>query len=74
MGKCFLKKKLATDEDQQQSTGRSAHQEDTEVELFLQEQPRINFLLPTLINQHNLFYLNGKPQEFISSFFQPPRC
>jgi len=73
-GKCFLQKKLATDEDQQQSTGKSAHQINTQVELFLQELTQIDFLLPALISQHNFFYLNGKPQEFTSSFFQPPQC
>lgn len=72
-GKCFLQKKLAADEDQQQPVGKSAHPEDTQVELFLHKLIQIDFRLPVLIIRHNLFYLNGKSQEFTPSFFQPPQ-
>jgi hypothetical protein len=73
-GKCFLQKKLAADEDQQQSSGKSAYQKDTQAEFFLQKIAKIDFRFPALIIQHNFFYLNGKSQEFTPSFFQPPRC
>jgi hypothetical protein len=72
-GKCFLQKKLTADEDQQQSTGKSVHHEDVQVEFFLHKLIQIDFQLPALITQHNFFYLNGKSQEFTPSFFQPPQ-
>jgi hypothetical protein len=72
-GKCFLRKKLALDEDQQQSPGKSSHAEDTQVELFLHELIEIDFGLPALTSHHNLFYINGKSQEFSFCSFQPPR-
>jgi hypothetical protein len=72
-GKCFLQKKLAADEDQQQPAGKSTHQEDAQVEFFLQKIEKIDFRFPAFIIQHSFFYLNGKSQEFTFSFFQPPR-
>jgi hypothetical protein len=72
-GKCFLQKKLAIDDDQQPSPGKSSHAEDIQVELFLHELIQIDFGLPVLSSQHSLFYINGKSQEFSSSSFQPPR-
>lgn len=72
-GKCFLQKRLAADEEQQQPAGKSAHQ-DIQVELFLQPLVQIDFRLQALSRQHNFLYLNGKSQEFASSFFQPPKC
>ena len=72
-GKCFLQKKLAT-EDQQQTNGKSIHSENAQTEFFPEEPIQINFRIPALINQHNSFYLEGKSQEFTPSSFQPPQC
>lgn len=73
-GKCFLQKKMAIDEDQQQSSGKQAHQEDAGVDLFLDDQILVNLRLPLLIKSRNFFCLNGASQEFAPSFFQPPQC
>ena len=72
-GKCFLQKKLAADEDQQQPAGKSAHP-DTQPDLFLDKIVQIDFRLSALITQHNFFYLDGKSREFTPSLFRPPRC
>ena len=71
-GKCFLQKKLASDEGPQQSAGKLVLQ-DAQPDLFLPKPLQVDFRLPILIVDRVFFYLNGKSQEFIPPYFQPPR-
>ena len=73
-GKCFLQKKLANEEDQQQPGGNSSKQENGPVELFLYQAVQVDFRLPSSMHEYNFGHLNGKSQEFIRSFFQLPQC
>ena len=54
-GKCFLQKKLAEEDGQQQSSGKSAQREDGQVQFFLNKISKIEFSLPAFIHQHNSY-------------------
>jgi hypothetical protein len=73
-GKCYLKKKLAADEDQQQPTGKPSFEKDIQLQLFLNNYVQPEFSINQLVIHHNSFYNDGKAQDFIDSFFQPPQC
>ena len=45
-GKCFLQKKLAADEDQQQPSGKTTQRENSQVEFFIDKIAKIDFSLP----------------------------
>jgi hypothetical protein len=73
LGKCFLHKKLAKDESQQQTPGRSGQKEESPLPLFSRHA-----LLPELSCApadctHSTRWLPGNSQEFIHSIFQPPQ-
>lgn len=72
-GKCYLKKRLAEDQSQQGTPGKDAWHE----EMPLQVQ-RTGFELPApevtiILITHATRYLDDQPQDYIPSFFAPPR-
>ena len=71
-GKCYLQKKLASDEDQQKPDGRTISTKDIKCDYFLQQIARINFTYVPAANHGSPYYINGDSQEFINSYFQPP--
>jgi hypothetical protein len=71
-GKCFLRKQLVADENQQQSSGRSFHQQDNRTDLFLTQRFQIDAIqgIP-LIRGYGQYLVSGL-QQFSQPFFQPP--
>jgi len=72
-GKCYLNKKIAADESQQQAPGRSAQKD----EVLLQRHAP-GKLLPELVFfavaiDHSTRHLDGASEDWSSSFFPPPR-
>lgn len=74
MGKCFLQKKLANDEGQQQSPDKPIRLTGTDFELFLHKEQRINLDLPLMDNRFHFFNFNSKLPQYYPSVFQPPQC
>jgi hypothetical protein len=73
-GKCFLNKKMAADQSQQQAPGKGGQKEESPVQL----QASINTLpalqAPVLIVRNPARYLASCSQVFIHSVFQPPQA
>jgi hypothetical protein len=74
LGKCFLHKKLAGDESQQQAPGRSGQKEESPLPLFSQrtQLPELS-CLPAGCT-HSTRWLPANSREFIHSIFQPPQA
>ncbi|MDE3184211.1 MAG: hypothetical protein KGM16_12410 [Bacteroidota bacterium] len=72
-GKCYLKKKLAADEDQQQPASKNAVQKNLQQDLFLSEPMRINFSFAKDMILHASLYRFSDSQEFVKSIFEPPQ-
>jgi hypothetical protein len=71
-GKCFLKKQLTKDNDQQTS-GKSRQNVNSQV--FFDKNIIASILPPAIsIQKNTTSYLCGKSQEYILSFFQPPQA
>lgn len=72
-GKCYLNKKLAEDQSQQQTPGKDAQHE----EIPLQASQSVNILpepvVTILHHRHATRHPDGEPQDYIPSFFAPPR-
>lgn len=71
-GKCYLQKKLASDDDQQKPFNKTTDTKDIQSDFYLQELVRISFEIKPAINHRSPFYINGISQEYIASVFQPP--
>ena len=72
-GKCFLRKKLAADEDQQQPASKASIQKNLQPDLFLQNPIQINVSMEKMMIIHHPFYGCRKSQDFIKSIFEPPQ-
>jgi hypothetical protein len=72
-GKCFLGKKLASDEDQQQSPGKGGQREQSQPQWFPAHSIETAFLSPLIITPDFQQYLLGHLQDFTRTFFQPPQ-
>jgi hypothetical protein len=70
-GKCYLKKQLTKDDDQQQPA--NSNQKD-EVTFFAEEPLLWNWLFPASTEKRTRPYLSGKSQEYFISVFQPPQA
>ena len=72
-GTCFLNKKLAADEDQQQAPAKGGQRD----EVLLQVNHPENLLPEPVVvaakNQHFARYVDRAAQEYLPSFFAPPR-
>jgi len=71
-GKCYLQKKLASDEDQQTPFGKTTNTKDIQPEFFFHELVHISFAIIPVVKHASSFYINGTSQEYIASIFQPP--
>ncbi len=72
-GKCYLDKKIAADESQQQAPGRSTQQDETFLPIY-----RPCDLLPgpvsfPLLTSHSTRHLDGESQDWSIAFYPPPR-
>src|SRR5882724_3727889 len=72
-GKCYLNKKLAKDESQQQAPGRSAQKEESPLQLFSQTGTSFACQAPIARDLHSTRWLPSKTEQYIHSFFQPPQ-
>jgi hypothetical protein len=72
-GKCYLNKKLAEDESRQQTPGKDAQHEEIPLQVLptgkLVPDPVVTYVHAGTAAR----YLNRKSQEYIPSFFAPPR-
>lgn len=72
-GKCYLNKKLAEDQSQQQTPGKDAQHE----EIPLQVSRTMNILPEPVVTilpyRPATRHLDDEPQDYIPSFFAPPR-
>jgi hypothetical protein len=72
-GKCYLNKKLAEDQSQQQVPVRDAQHQEIPLQVLpmggLLPDPVVEVLNSSYATRHLL----EKPQDYISSFFAPPR-
>jgi hypothetical protein len=73
-GKCFLCKRLAKDETQQQAPVKGNQKEQTPPLFWLADRGRSDHPRPVSIASQYGRYIVGKSQEFSRSFFQPPQA
>jgi len=71
-GKCYLNKKLAADESQQQ-TPKGIQQEETPFQLNDRDHLLPDPVIHIIATRYATRYLDGTPQDYIPSFFAPPR-
>jgi hypothetical protein len=72
-GKCYLNKRLAEDQAQQQTPGKGAQHDEIPLQVV-----RTTNILPEpvaaiLHRRYSTRYLNDEPQDYIPAFFAPPR-
>lgn len=72
-GKCFLKKKLAADESQQQPASKNSNQKNLQLDLFLSKPLKIEALVAIKVIDHLSLYRFSDSQQFVKSIFQPPQ-
>jgi hypothetical protein len=72
-GKCYLNKKLATDESQQQAPGKSGQREETTLQIFLQKDLVPQPFLTEISSIHSTRYIAPATQAHLFSQFQPPQ-
>jgi len=72
-GKCYLNKKLAGDESQQQSPAKGAQKEESPLQLFADNHFLPEWQLPIKPATGSTRYLESHSQEVVLSFFQPPQ-
>jgi hypothetical protein len=73
-GKCYLRKRLAKDETQQQSPVKGGQKEQSPPLFWLADKHQAGLQVPLSIESHYARYLVGESQEFSRSFFQPPQA
>jgi hypothetical protein len=72
-GKCYLDKKMATDESQQQTPGKSGQRDETPLQLFLQKDIVPQPSLTEISSTHSTRYIAPSTQAYLLSPFQPPQ-
>jgi hypothetical protein len=72
-GKCYLKKKLAADESQQQPASKNSIQKNLQLDLFLNKPLKIDVSIAKEIILHHSLYRFSDSQEFVKSIFEPPQ-
>jgi hypothetical protein len=72
-GKCYLHKKMANDESSQQAPGKGAQRDEPVLQVHHQENLLLQplFTIPSIT--HSTRHLTGSSQEYILSFFTPPK-
>jgi hypothetical protein len=72
-GTCFLNKSLAEDESKQQAPGKSGQREEVLLQVHV---PGNELPAPVLMKtnlRHSTRYINRAAQDYLPSFFAPPR-
>jgi len=72
-GKCYLNKKMATDESQQQAPGKSGQRDETPLQIFLQRNIVPTPQLTEISSIHSTRYIAPATQDHSLSQFQPPQ-
>jgi len=73
-GKCYLNKKMASDESQQQAPGRSAQRDETPLQLSLFKNIVPQPVLTEISSVRAARYIEPSTQKHILSPFQPPQA
>src|SRR6202012_3925861 len=72
--KCYLNKKIADDESQQQAPGKGGQREETVLQVSelpaVLPEPTVALIVISRSTRH----LNQLPQEYLPAFFAPPRA
>ena len=72
-GKCYLNKKMADDENQQQAPGKSGQREETTLQLFEQKNILPQPVIMEVILTHSTRYITPSTQDHSLSQFEPPQ-
>jgi hypothetical protein len=72
-GKCYLNKKMAKDESQQQAPGKGGQKEESPIQLSASLNNLPELPAPVIITVNPTRYLASSSQEFLFSVFQPPQ-
>jgi hypothetical protein len=72
-GKCYLKKKLTADKDQQQPASKNSVQKNSQPDLFLNKPLEIDVSIAKELIFHHSLYRFSDSQEFVKSIFEPPK-
>jgi hypothetical protein len=72
-GKCYLNKKMTEDESQQQTPGKGAQKDETVLQVLHAGNPLPQPLMTVTGITHSTRHLSSEAQEYILSFFPPPR-
>lgn len=72
-GKCYLNKKLAEDQSQQQTPGKGAQHEEIPLQVLAEDRLLPDPVVTILHSAYVTRYLTDKPQDYIPTFFAPPR-
>lgn len=72
-GKCYLNKKMADDESQQQAPGKGTQRDEPVLQVHHHENLLLKPLFTVSLVTHSTRHLSGQTQEYILSFFPPPR-
>jgi hypothetical protein len=72
-GKCYLNKKMANDESQQQAPGKSGQRDETPLQIFLQRNIVPTPDLTEISSIHSTRYIAPATQDHSLSRFQPPQ-
>jgi len=73
-GKCYLNKKMAGDESQQQAPGKGGQRDETPLQIFLQRNIVPTPHLTEISSIHSTRYVAPATQEHLFSPFEPPQC
>jgi len=72
-GKCYLNKKMANDESSQQVPGKGAPKDEPTLQVHHHENLLLQPLFTVSLITHSTRHLPGQAQEYLLSFFPPPR-
>jgi hypothetical protein len=72
-GKCYLNKKMANDESQQQAPGKSGQRDETPLQFFFQRNIVPTPALTEISSIHATRYVAPATQEHLLTPFQPPQ-
>ena len=72
-GTCFLNKKLADDENKQEAPGKGGQRDEVLLQVYRAERLVPEPVVMTLVLRHFARYTDRAAQEYIPSFFAPPR-
>ena len=72
-GTCFLNKKLADDEDKQQAPAKGGQRDEVLLQVHRAENGLPEPVVTAFVLRHFSRYVDRSAQEYIPSFFAPPR-